>query len=240
MERGLARPVATLKLEPTEITKRVGLTFETTKDDLDDVEAAVFRASTGRQIALVRHRHQPNRGTDILINERSRNLSAAVRDALQALNFQAHDLQWTSPKVSLRSWTRAHRVPKFRLSSATLRKAAGIQEHIERLQAELSQTLARNTGEHRPTVSKKPTMGAHKTEAPGRNRPVALSSGPLAPAVVRVLKLRRTPMGVSDILDGLLANGYKFSSPEPKKNLFARIYRLKGVKQVGPGKFTAI
>jgi hypothetical protein len=46
-------------------------------------------------------------------------------------------------------------------------------------------------------------------------------------------------MGVSDILNGLMASGYKFSSPEPKKNLFARIYRLKGVKQVGPGKFAA-
>jgi hypothetical protein len=46
-------------------------------------------------------------------------------------------------------------------------------------------------------------------------------------------------MSVSEILDGLLGNGYRFASPEPKKNLFARIYRLKGVKQVGPGKFTA-
>jgi hypothetical protein len=46
-------------------------------------------------------------------------------------------------------------------------------------------------------------------------------------------------MGVTEILDALLSNGYKFSSPEPKKNLFARIYRLKGVKQVGPGRFAA-
>jgi hypothetical protein len=46
-------------------------------------------------------------------------------------------------------------------------------------------------------------------------------------------------MNVSEILAGLMSNGYKFASPEPKKNLFARIYRLKGVKQVGPGKFTA-
>jgi hypothetical protein len=46
-------------------------------------------------------------------------------------------------------------------------------------------------------------------------------------------------MSVSEILDGLTANGYQFASPEPKKNLFARIYRLKGVQQVGPGKFAA-
>jgi hypothetical protein len=46
-------------------------------------------------------------------------------------------------------------------------------------------------------------------------------------------------MSVAEILDGLTRNGYKFASPEPKKNLFARIYRLKGVKQVGPGRFAA-
>jgi hypothetical protein len=61
----------------------------------------------------------------------------------------------------------------------------------------------------------------------------------LAPAVVKVLKSKESPMSVAEILDGLTSNGYKFASPEPKKNLFARIYRLKGVKQVGPGKFVA-
>jgi hypothetical protein len=73
----------------------------------------------------------------------------------------------------------------------------------------------------------------------GRGRRSTSPSGPLAPAVVRVLKSRGGPMGVSDILDGLLKSGYKFNSPEPKKNLFARIYRLKGVRQVGPGRFAA-
>jgi hypothetical protein len=73
----------------------------------------------------------------------------------------------------------------------------------------------------------------------GRGRRSTSPTGPLAPAVVRVLKSRSGPMGVSEILDGLLKNGYKFNSPEPKKNLFARIYRLKGVRQVGPGQFTA-
>ena len=62
-------------------------------------------------------------------------------------------------------------------------------------------------------------------------------SGPLAPAVVKVLESRRQPMNVRDILDGLLATGYHFNSSEPKKNLAARIYRLNGVKQVSAGLF---
>ena len=101
MERGLVRPIATLRLEPAEITSRVGLKFEFAHDDLDELEAAVFRAPGGRQFALVRHRHQPNAGTDILINEKSRNLSAALSDALQILHFEPRELRWTHPKIDV-------------------------------------------------------------------------------------------------------------------------------------------
>ena len=62
-------------------------------------------------------------------------------------------------------------------------------------------------------------------------------SGPLAPAVVKVLESKKQPMNVRDILDGLLASGYHFNSAEPKKNLAARIYRLNGVRQVSAGLF---
>jgi hypothetical protein len=138
-----------------------------------------------------------------------------------------------------------------KLTSSTLRKAAEIQERIERLQSELDRVL--ETKEEftsvvaRPPVARKASRatsrgrrsGSAALNGRGRGRRSTSPSGPLAPAVVRVLKSRGGPMGVSDILDGLLKNGYKFNSPEPKKNLFARIYRLKGVRQVGPGQFTA-
>ena len=66
----------------------------------------------------------------------------------------------------------------------------------------------------------------------------ASPSGPLAPAVVKVLAARGEPMHVRDILEGLKLANYQFTSTEPKKNLAARIYRLKGVRQVGEGLFT--
>ena len=140
----------------------------------------------------------------------------------------------------------------MKLSSASLRKAADIQERIERLESELEQLLQGETAAKQITPSlAAPTprltrrgRRARSTRAValngrGRGRRSTSPSGPLAPAVVRVLKSRGAPMGVSDILDGLMSNGYKFNSPEPKKNLFARIYRLKGVRQVGPGRFAA-
>ena len=98
------------------------------------------------------------------------------------------------------------------------------------------------------TRGRKGTKPANTTKAPraaGRKRQSPLKgvkratspSGPLAPAVVKVLESKKQPMNVRDILDGLLANGYHFNSPEPKKNLAARIYRLNGVKQVSAGLF---
>jgi hypothetical protein len=138
-----------------------------------------------------------------------------------------------------------------KLSSSTLRKAAEIQERIEQLQAELDGLL--QTGEEATSVVAATTTPNVNRRLGRRGRKAAVATatggargrrstsptGPLAPAVVKVLKSRNSPMSVSEILDGLLSNGYKFASPEPKKNLFARIYRLKGVKQVGPGKFAA-
>jgi hypothetical protein len=138
-----------------------------------------------------------------------------------------------------------------KLSSATLRKAAEIQERIEQLQGELDSLLeagAEVSSTSGATARSTPVGVGHAhvrreaAAAPsgrGRGRRSTSPTGPLAPAVVKVLKSRNSPMSVAEILDGLLSNGYKFASPEPKKNLFARIYRLKGVKQVGPGKFAA-
>jgi hypothetical protein len=143
-------------------------------------------------------------------------------------------------------------VTSVNLSSSTLRKAAEIQERIERFQEELNRLFQEGAeGISTPVagsaVARTATSRRRNTRKTGRIMPSARvrrgrstsSSGPLAPAVVAVLESRNAPMGVSEILDGLLANGYKFASPEPKKNLFARIYRLKGVKKVGPGKFIA-
>ena len=137
----------------------------------------------------------------------------------------------------------------MKLTSIKLHKAAEIQEKIEKLQADLDTLLETSTGlvTVSDSVNAPRRRGRKRTlVAPtprGMNKTLSRRStsptGPLAPAVVNVLKSKGSPMSISEILDDLLASGYKFTSPEPKKNLFARIYRLKGVKQVGPGRFAA-
>jgi hypothetical protein len=137
------------------------------------------------------------------------------------------------------------------LSSSTLRKAAELQEQIERLEEELSGLLQPlhetdeapvTTRSNPPTPAAAPVKGRKPAAAQaqrGRGRRSTSPSGPLAPAVVNVLQARGAPMGVGEILETLLASGYPYRAADPKKNLFARIYRLKGVKQVGPGQFMA-
>jgi hypothetical protein len=143
-----------------------------------------------------------------------------------------------------------------KLSSSVLRKAAEVQEQIEQLESELHRLLETgnstdsgsqagsaaernqesNAGEEpsargrragRPAAAA--ATGTASANGRSRGRRSSSPSGPLAPAVVKVLKSRSAPMSVAEILDGLNASGYKFTSSEPKKNLFARIYRLKGV-----------
>jgi hypothetical protein len=137
-------------------------------------------------------------------------------------------------------------------SASTLRKAADLQERVERLQQELDALL--QTGEAADGATGRPD-GQEQTVTPaaerrgkatlktsaarGGGRRRGSPSGPLAPAVVTVLKAKGAPMGVAEILEGLRANGYQYPARDPKKNLSARIYRLKGVKQVGPGQFAS-
>ncbi len=70
----------------------------------------------------------------------------------------------------------------------------------------------------------------------GKRRPSS-PSGPLAPAVHKVMKRAGTPMNVDAILQGLKQDKYVWKVSEPKKNLAARVYTMPGLKKTGPGLF---
>jgi len=101
MERGLAKPIATVGMEPNEISKKSGLQFESAEDDLDRLEAALIHSKSGRQYALVRHEHQPGPGTDILTNEHSPRLTDDLLEVLQLLRIQLEDLTWIHPDIGV-------------------------------------------------------------------------------------------------------------------------------------------
>ena len=142
--------------------------------------------------------------------------------------------------------------------SNSLRLAAKVQEKIEVLRKQLAELLDKarseldslSTEPHFATVHRSGRPKSGKSAAAAKNggkthrrsslagrKRAASPSGPLAPAVVKVLEQKKKRLSVREILEQLLKTGYVFNSPEPKKNLAARIYRLKGVKQVGAGLF---
>ena len=97
--RGLAKPIATIRLEPKDISKRFGITFESAKDDLDELEVALLQTDSGQQFALVRHQHQPNQGTDILTTEHSPDLEKDLSEAVRLLRLDRKDVGWMHPTL---------------------------------------------------------------------------------------------------------------------------------------------
>jgi adenylate kinase len=89
-----------------------------------------------------------------------------------------------------------------------------------------------------PAKAKAPAKANKTGPVKGRGR-VTSASGPLSNAVVAVLKRARRPLSCAEITDALLKKNYQFTHPEPKRIVSIRIYKLKGVQQTGPGRFTA-
>ncbi|OAI41273.1 hypothetical protein AYO41_05460 [Verrucomicrobia bacterium SCGC AG-212-E04] len=151
----------------------------------------------------------------------------------------------------------------MKTSAESLKRLAQIPAEIAALKAEFRTILDRLRGSVESaivTVSTAPATGARRgrkrrarqatptakasrgrlrrSPLKGKKRP-ASPSGPLAPAVVSVLKSSGKPQSVNSVLEGLKKAKYVFTAKDPKKNLAARIYKLSGVKQVGPGLFAA-
>ena len=141
------------------------------------------------------------------------------------------------------------------LNTATLRRALDLQERIEDLQRELQGLLGKNSslaGFVSRTVAgprrrgRKPGRPAKKAAKRGRKKRTSpfkggkrpsSPSGPLAPAVHKVLKRAGGPMNVDAILQGLKQDKYVWKVSNPKANLAARVYTMPGLKKTGPGMF---
>lgn len=146
--------------------------------------------------------------------------------------------------------------------SLTLKKAMKIAVKIERLQQKLHELLGDTLELPRATsVMTGQLLKAAKTprrrgrppgsgrkhledgvssssKLAGRPRP-ASPSGPLAPAVVKVLQRYNRPMKVTEILIGLEQDNYIWTAKNPKQTLYVRIGKLAGVTKAGEGLYMA-
>jgi hypothetical protein len=108
MQHGLAKPIARVRSDPPELSRRFGLKFENAQDDLDTLEAALICTPTGRQFALVHHDNQPLPGTDILVDERSSDITADLSEFLNILSVHPRELSWTHPDIDANKLTVSH------------------------------------------------------------------------------------------------------------------------------------
>ena len=90
------RPIATLALDPAELTARYGLVFEEGWDNLDYLQRAAIELADGSQAWLMRHRGDRSPGTVVYVDAaadfgRARNL------VLQALELTPAAFIWVAP-----------------------------------------------------------------------------------------------------------------------------------------------
>jgi hypothetical protein len=122
----LTKSIAVLRLNPEELSERIGIPFQVAHDDLDILDWARVIGVSGRPYALVRHRHTPEPGTQIVVPHDSRDPRADVLDVLSGLKLSQRDLVWTSQEAvpsSKRQSTRAvRRTPQKKSSRKMLLK----------------------------------------------------------------------------------------------------------------------
>jgi hypothetical protein len=141
-------------------------------------------------------------------------------------------------------------------NALTLRKATKIAAKIERLTGKLHalvgdtlelpvdtyvspvETVKIRRPRGRPPGSVNKTRAGAPSKIAGIPRP-ASPSGPLAPAVVRVLQRYGRALKVQEILIGLEHDGYIWTAKNPRQTLYVRIGKLAGVKKVGEGLYLA-
>jgi len=145
--------------------------------------------------------------------------------------------------------------------SLTLKKAVKIAVKIERLQQKLHELLGERLELPPATatmtsqlleVAKTPRRrgrppgsgrrisadGSPLSPLAGKPRPRS-ASGPLGPAVVKVLERYNRPMKVREILTGLESDGYQWTAKKPLQTLYVRIGKLPGVRKVDEGLYAA-
>ena len=96
----LTRPVAVLRMNPEELSERIGIRFHTAHDDLDVLDWAQVVGLSGKAYALVHHRHSPKPGTEVVVRYDSVDPRGDLVDLLRGLKLSEDDLVWTAPDAS--------------------------------------------------------------------------------------------------------------------------------------------
>ena len=98
----LGDAIGVLRSEPDQLARCLGLKFRDAHDDLDAIRIARIRIADGRTFALVRHRHAPEPGTQIVMTTPSTDLWGDITAVLLRLQLKLNDLSWRHPAAKPR------------------------------------------------------------------------------------------------------------------------------------------
>jgi len=87
-------PVAVIRQEYSEINSSKELNFQKSYDDLDYLIYAILSLESGNKVALVRHEHAPNPGTEICVSHSQIEIASVILEALNGLSLSIEDLTW--------------------------------------------------------------------------------------------------------------------------------------------------
>ena len=150
----LTRSVATLRLDPTVLTERLGLHFVPGFDDLDSLDWAEVIGRAGRY-ALVYHRNAPSPSTEVVISSESRNPRRELLDALNALQLTEEDVSWMHPDV---------------ISISTTHQPVHVEVKQRKVKQRVASRAVSTKRLQRPKTPKRAAAGSQTVHAGSRSR----------------------------------------------------------------------
>lgn len=144
----LGDAIGVLRSEPDQLERGLGLKFRDAHDDLDAIRIARIRIADGRTFALVRHRHAPEPGTQIVMTTPSTDLWGDITAVLRRLQLKPNDLAWRHPAATPRGSdprpdTSARSGRRNRLLTAARSRSAQATRRTSRRSASSARALTR-------------------------------------------------------------------------------------------------
>jgi hypothetical protein len=147
----LGDAIGVLRSEPDQLERGLGLKFRDAHDDLDALRIARIRIADGRTFALVRHRHAPEPGTQIVMTTPSTDFWGDITAVLRRLQLELNDLSWRHPAAKPRQ--NARTLPGSSMRS--VRHSRAMKAGPSRSQSETRRATRRSAVSARAATRKK-------------------------------------------------------------------------------------
>jgi hypothetical protein len=96
---GIDKPIAVLRADPAELSRRYKVRFSLGQDDLDEFHEAGLKLKSGRQILLMRYQRSPGPGTTVSV-DRLDDATDALRELRETLQLRSREISWVSDDVA--------------------------------------------------------------------------------------------------------------------------------------------